>query len=50
MVLDEFARKDWPGESKALEQHFQDNRLPAPELKTFSWCGMPTTYSRKKSW
>jgi hypothetical protein len=50
VVFDEFAHKDWPGESKAVEQYFKNNGIPAPELKTFSWCGTPTTYFKKENW
>jgi hypothetical protein len=49
VVLDEYAHRDWPGESSALEQYFRKNNLPAPNLQTFGWCGTPTTYFVKSS-
>jgi len=48
VVLDEFAHKDWPGESTALENYFKGNRLSPPNLQTFGWHGTPTTYFIKE--
>ncbi len=50
IVMDEFAHKDWPGESQALEDIFKKNQWEAPRLQTFSWVGTPTTYFKKESW
>lgn len=49
VVLDEYAHQDWPGESVALEEYFKKNDLPTPNLKTFGWCGTPTTYFVKET-
>jgi len=49
VVLDEYAHKDWSGESKALEDFFSLLDTEVPELKTFTWCSTPTTYFVKKS-
>jgi hypothetical protein len=48
VVLDEYAHQNWPGESAAFEHYFRKNNLPVPELKTFGWCGTPTTYFIKE--
>ena len=50
VVLDEFAHKDWPGESKALEDAFMQQGWKLPQLKTLSWVGTPTTYFVKEEW
>jgi len=50
LVLDEFAHKDWPGESMAVERCFKDNGWPLPKLQTFGWVGTPTTYLIKENW
>jgi len=48
VVLDEYAHKDWPGESKALEDYFEKMGLQFPDLRTFGWVGTPTTYFFKR--
>lgn len=48
VVLDEYAHRDWAGESKALEDYFASLEEPIPELKTLSWCSTPTTYFIKR--
>lgn len=48
VVLDEYAHKDWGGESKALEEYFAQHGLEVPDLQTFGWCGTPTTWFVKK--
>jgi hypothetical protein len=48
VVLDEFAHKDWPGESKAVEDIFLRNGWKTPNLRTFPWVGTPTTYFIKE--
>ena len=50
LVLDEFAHKDWPGESLAVERCFKENGWRLPKLQTFGWVGTPTTYLIKDSW
>ena len=50
VVLDEYAHKDWPGESKALDDYFNNLNTKVPDLKTFTWCGTPTTYFIKENW
>ncbi|MFA6222166.1 MAG: TylF/MycF/NovP-related O-methyltransferase [Desulfomonilaceae bacterium] len=50
IVLDEFAHKDWPGESAALEDYFKANNLLTPKLQTLSWVGSPTTFFIKTEW
>ena len=49
VVLDEFAHKDWPGESKAVEDTFKRKSWQTPDFKTFSWVGTPTTYFIKNT-
>lgn len=49
VVLDEYAHKDWPGESAALEAYFQQHDIPPPNLQTFNWCGTPTTFFVKET-
>jgi hypothetical protein len=44
VVLDEYAHRDWAGESKALEDYFTSLGEPVPELKSFGWASTPTTY------
>lgn len=44
VVLDEYALKDWNGESQALEEYFSALHLPVPNLKTFAWVGNPNCY------
>lgn len=44
VVLDEYALKDWNGESQALEEYFLEHGEPVPCLKTFSWVGNPNCY------
>jgi hypothetical protein len=48
VVLDQYAHKDWGGESKALEDYLRLLNTEIPELKTFTWCSTPTTYFTKK--
>ena len=48
VILDEYAHKDWGGESKALEDYFASLSKPIPELKTLNWCSTPTTYFIKR--
>jgi len=50
VVLDEFAHKDWPGESAALEHCFTERGWDLPRLRTFGWVGTPTTYFIKEMW
>ncbi len=49
VVLDEFAHKDWPGESKAVEDAFLRNGWKIPAFKTLTWVGTPTTYFIKEA-
>lgn len=44
VVLDEYAHKDWPGESTAVEEYFKESGIPPPELRSLPWVGTPTTY------
>lgn len=48
VVMDEYAHRDWPGESAALKHYFKKNDLPAPDLRTLGWHGTPTTYFFKE--
>ncbi len=41
IVLDEYAKDDWAGESRAFEEYFGDH---APELKKFNWSSTPGGY------
>ena len=38
VILDEVCIKEWPGETSALEDYFQDK---IPQLQKFSWCSAP---------
>ena len=49
IVLDEYAHKDWPGESKAVEDVFRKNCWQLPEFRSFGWVGTPTTYWIKRT-
>lgn len=49
VVFDEFAHKDWPGESKAVEDYFNTKKIKSPDIKSFNWCGTPTSYFIKES-
>lgn len=48
VVLDEYAHKDWPGESAALKDVFQANGWKTPKLRSLPWVGTPTTYFVKE--
>ena len=50
VVLDEFAHIDWPGESMAMKDVFEEKGWKLPKLQTLSWVGTPTTYFFKEEW
>ena len=42
MLFDEYAIKEWPGETKAVDEFLGD--LPGAQLKTLSWTNAPAAY------
>ena len=42
MIFDEYAQKEWPGETKAVDDYFSDK--PEVQLKTLTWTNTPTAY------
>jgi hypothetical protein len=44
-IFDEYAIKDWPGETAAVDEFFKNKSV---ELKTFSWTNSPAAYLIKK--
>ncbi len=45
MVFDEYAIHDWPGETAAVDEFFNDKDV---EIKTFNWTNIPGAYLVKK--
>ena len=40
-VFDEYAIKDWPGETQAVDEFFADKDV---EIKTLDWTNVPGAY------
>jgi len=45
IVLDEYAKDAWPGESRAFDEYFGEKR---PKLKKFNWSSTPGAYFIKE--
>ena len=41
LIFDEYGIPDWPGETKAVDEFFQDKEV---KLQTFSWNNVPGAY------
>jgi hypothetical protein len=46
MIFDEYAIKEWPGETAAVDEFFHDKDV---DIKTFSWTNSPAAFLIKKS-
>lgn len=44
VVLDEYGVAEWPGESKAVAEWFEQNRDCRPKFEKFSWSSSPAAY------
>jgi hypothetical protein len=42
VIFDEYAIADWPGESQAVDEFFNDK--PDLRLRTFAWTNTPGAY------
>lgn len=41
VLFDEYSIKDWPGETKAVDEYFEDKKVT---IKTFQWTNAPAGY------
>ena len=42
LIFDEYSIKDWPGETKAVDEFLESNK--GLQLKTFDWTNTPGAY------